>query len=176
VEAAMTLAQRERIIPERVTAITARVTPMVRETLRYDRPKDENQAMFSLPYAIACALVDHTITPGHLDPRSLARADLRRLMDRVSIETDAVTFDVETAPEAACVTVETTDGRRHEETRLFGVGDPRSPISEAAFERKVHRCLEAGLDHRQIGKILELSRRIETLGEIRRFTSLLKAV
>ncbi len=174
VDATVALRERMSIDPERVVCITAWVTPMVRETLCFDRPDNECEAMFSLPFAIACALIDGTVAPQHLNEATLARRDIVRMMDRVSIETDSETFDLDGTPEAARIRVETGENSRWEETRLYPRGDPRSPVGERAFEHKVRCCLESRFEPSRAAEIMETAQALESLDDVRRFTSLLR--
>jgi 2-methylcitrate dehydratase PrpD len=173
VEALRAIVEGADLAPAEVRAIDCTVTPMVAATLCYDRPEDENQAMFSLPYALACILADRTVTPAQISAASLARRDLADLLPVVRYAADPQAFDTTVSPEAARVVVETVDGRRFEEQRLYGSGDPRSPLTDQAFRAKLESCLGTRFGAGRVAGIIETASAIEGLSNTRALTALL---
>ena len=155
-DALLELMEQHGLAADDIVSIDVQVTPMVATTLRFDRPQTSNQAIFSLPYALACIAVDRGASPAHLDPASINRADLQQLMERIGYEANADFFDTQTSPEAAELTLETADHRRFTARRLFARGHPSSPLSRAQFEEKARGCLESRLSPLAVSSLLDL--------------------
>ncbi len=171
--ALLAVLERENLAAAEVRGVHAVVTPMVAETLRFDRPENENQAMFSLTHALACVLTDREVTVGHVDRAALFRPDLRAAAARVSYAADDTAFDLARAPEAARVSVETEDGRRFEETVLRAPGDPASPLDDTAFGHKARSCLRRGLSLSDAERVEAMIGGLDGVSDLRDLTDLL---
>ena len=100
-----------------IRAVHCRVPPVVAANLTYDRPATPGEARFSLPFAVACAMLYGTLGLEHLDDATLAEPALRNAMERVSMTADpGWTADADRArlaPEGAEIRVETATGGAH---------------------------------------------------------------
>ncbi len=124
-----------------VTSIAVSTTQMVVDILRYRVPETETEAMFSLPYALACMLIDNSVDPAHISEESIQRPDVAAAIDKISVSVDSERFQIAENPEAAHVVVKRNDGVVFEATCLHALGDPRNPLSHAEFEKKIAVCL-----------------------------------
>ncbi len=162
-DALLELMEQQGLVADDIASIDVQVTPMVATTLRFDHPKTSNQAIFSLPFALACIAVDRRASPAHLDPASINRGDLQQLMERIGYTANADLFDPKISPEAAELTLETVDHRRFTARRLVARGHPSSPFSQAEFEEKARSCLESRLAPSTISRLLDLLAQDETI-------------
>ncbi len=130
-----------------IEALYLEVPELVRISLVYDRPETPQQAQFSLPYAVACALLQGRVRLEDLAPAEIASEDKRALMELVSIEVSAELSSEEMRaryPESARATLRLKDGSRHEVFCGEAEGMPERPLSEAKLQAKFDSCLSCG--------------------------------
>lgn len=152
--------------PEQVARIEADVSEVAASNLRYRVPSDPNEARFSLPYCLAAALQDGTLTVGSFSQQAVTRAALVPLMERVIMRTDPELMAdraVTESFERGTVTVTLTDGRVLKETVLTPRGHPGAPLSEDDLARKFCDCAEGALPEARIEEALALLARFGAL-------------
>lgn len=103
------------------------------------RPSNPYIAKFSLPYLVAVAIADGNIQRSTFMGASLAREEIRDLMDR----TQVVPLVGSRFPEtfAGRVEVELSDGRVMAEKLEVNLGHPERPLSDEQLERKLRANL-----------------------------------
>ena len=103
IDAVLGLNLRERIDPQQVRRVVARVSERHAAVMPYHLPQDSLQAKFSLEFAIASALVHNAVGFAQLQDAVVRSEVVQRLMATVQIETttefepawrDAAPFDV----------------------------------------------------------------------------------
>ncbi len=130
-----------------IEGIELEVPELVRISLVYDRPETPQQAQFSLPYAVACALLHGHVRLEELTPAEIVSADKRALMARVAVEVSAELSSEEMRaryPESARATLKMKDGSRHEAFCSEAEGMPRRPLNDAKLQAKFDSCLFYG--------------------------------
>ena len=90
-------------------------------------PQTRLAAQMSLPYGVAIALVAGRASLTEYEPRWVADAAVRAMIERVRMTVDPA-LDEGTEPFVAILT---TEGRRLEGHEPIGLGDPRNPLPEA---------------------------------------------
>ncbi|MCI5075381.1 MmgE/PrpD family protein [Oricola sp.] len=105
-------------------------------------PRNIVQAQFSIPYTVACALIDGEVSLRHFSESGMANEDVRSLARRITVETDPVIerawsrgisptrLDAETAAGRISVQVDRP------------LGGPDRPMSDADFLAKFRGCLD----------------------------------
>jgi 2-methylcitrate dehydratase PrpD len=85
IEALLTLRQQHAFAPEHVERVDVHMLEQMVDNLQHDRPQDEKQARFSLPYCAAVALVHGLPRLAHFTPEAVRRpaAAVAALMPRV---------------------------------------------------------------------------------------------
>ncbi|MCZ0734430.1 MmgE/PrpD family protein, partial [Phreatobacter sp. AB_2022a] len=140
VEATLMLRAAHGLRPDAVAAVRCEVTPLVAASLTFDRPETPTEAQFSLPYAVARALVDGRFDMASLAPDALADAAVRRLMPAIGmVASDALArcpADLVHHPEAAVVTIDTHDGRRLTQAVPAATGMPANPMPDKMLDAK----------------------------------------
>jgi 2-methylcitrate dehydratase PrpD len=129
---------------DRVERIDCTATPLVVACLRYPTPESATQAQFSLPFALATALLDGPPAPLHLHPSWLNDKALRRMMARVYLQADpllATASDPLQCAEAARVEVRMDSGDTVGATVLAAKGMPGDPLSTDELRKKFRTCV-----------------------------------
>lgn len=149
VDAALELARAHGIAVGEIAAISCDVPPIVIANLVHDDPATPQQAQFSMPFAIAAALLHGGVELEHLSPATLADPSLRALMAKVAMCSGAVWEDPAyraAAPEGAQVSIALRDGRVVQGFRDFARGAARYPLAADEIDAKFAACLRfAGL-------------------------------
>ncbi len=173
VEALIGIMQQNKIDQNDIESVSITTTSMVLKTLRFDDPQDENQAMFSLPYALACVLIDNDVKPEHISQDSLNRADLQAAMEKISYQISDNLFNLDESPEAACVKVKMNHGEIFELKRLYPTGDPRCPATQTQFGNKIKTCVRGKIN---IDKFINAFENIENTKNINELTNHFKGI
>ena len=137
VEAIASIAIETSEFNRRVLADPAKWHPTTRET-----------ADHSLPYNVACALVDGDITVGTYAPERIADPVVGALMDRTTVDVDPTLTALFPQHLANRVTVTLHSGERLRSEVLDGRGGLGRPMDDADFERKFRRMAEPHLTGR----------------------------
>ncbi|USU18908.1 MmgE/PrpD family protein [Paraburkholderia fungorum] len=142
VEAALRFVDGNEVALDEIRSITLHVngfTKMLCEPLeRKTRPQTAIDAKFSIPFAVASALVNREVGLTSFSPEKLADPAVARLMDRMNYVVDAAA-DFKT-PLDGMVTVTTIGGREVSETVLHPRGHPSNPMSERELLAKFKSC------------------------------------
>ena len=158
-----------KLKPEQVVRIEADVSEVAAANLRYRLPRDPNEARFSLPYCLAAALHDGTLTLGSFSDAAVARPELVPLMERVTMRVDpelSADRAVTESFERGTVTVTLTDGRVLKEAVLTPRGHPGAPLTEDDVARKFRDCAGDALPGPKIEEALGLLARFGTLPSV----------
>ena len=165
VEALSRLVSDHEVAPEAIARIDCAVTPMVAATLRFDRPANPVEALFSLPFTLALAALRGGIGPTDITEAELGDPGVHGLMEKVSYREEAGLTDLAAYPEAARVDLTLTDGRGFSHHCDCATGDPRAPMSDEALLAKFMACAEPVLGGKAAGKLYHLARRADDLSD-----------
>lgn len=150
-----------------IRAVHCRVPPVVVANLTYDRAATPGEARFSLPFAVACAMLYGTLGLEHLDDATLADPALREAMERVSMTADpGWTADADRArlaPEGAEIHVETVTGERIDRFCASARGTVARPLSAAELAAKFLTCAGRAVGPEGAERLHRSLRRLETL-------------
>jgi 2-methylcitrate dehydratase PrpD len=130
-DAVIDLRGRHNLRPEAVTAIEARVHPLVLELMNRPQPETGLSGKFSHQHCAAAALVDGA---GHE-----AQFSDERVLDPVISAVRAVvraTPDTALAEDEVHVTIRLNDGTEHSTHVEHATGSPENPMSDAQLEAK----------------------------------------
>ena len=136
------------IEPEQVRQVRVTTSRRNKSTLRFDRPDDAMQAKFSMPFAMAAAILTRRCSLLELSEDFLCRAGVPALMQRVEVLPD----DIEDprrpgeAPEDV-VEVELHDGVVLRRAVDYARGGPERPLLPGELLGKFETCLAAGQLH-----------------------------
>ncbi|MBL6458857.1 MmgE/PrpD family protein [Belnapia sp. T6] len=164
--------------PEQVATIRAEVSEVAQANLRYRVPRDSNEARFSLPYCLAAALYDGTLTVGSFSPEAIARLELVPLMERIEVAMDPeLTGDRPVAEtfERGSVAVTLTDGSVLRATAVVPRGHPQAPLTDAELEGKFRDCAARVLTPGQADRVWDALSRFGQLDRVAELTALMRA-
>ncbi len=106
-------------------------------------PHDKETADHSFHYCVAVSLLDGACGPAQFTAERIAAADVKELMARTRIESDAELTALWPQASGGGVVVRLRDGRELAKTYKFPPGHPRNPLTDAGIER---RFLELAAD------------------------------
>jgi 2-methylcitrate dehydratase PrpD len=106
------------------------------------RPTTTVEAQFSMPYTVAVALLNGTVTLADFEPSSIKQADRSALALRVEPDLGDPHFTGRMLPTPSRVEVVLTDGTVIEGQRNEAPGHPRDPLSWEQLEVKVRQMVE----------------------------------
>jgi len=101
------------------------------------RPKSRETADHSLPYCIACALVDRKVTTKSFDDDSIQDPRIWEVIDKIKGEASEEFEKMFPAKQPSQVTIKLNDGTEHALYLEYPKGDPREPMTEADLDAKV---------------------------------------
>jgi 2-methylcitrate dehydratase len=139
-------------------------------------PQVRETADHSIPYVIAVALTDGTVTPDSFTPERIHDLALRPLMSKISVRPDEkLTRNWVNAP-AYDITVAMNDGGR----RHFRIDRPHGhasdPLTDQEVEAKFTQNARRLIDHSSAQSLCDLLWRLPELEDINTLTHLLREV
>jgi 2-methylcitrate dehydratase PrpD len=119
--------------PDRVVRITVRGNHLHQRQLSRFPVSSVLQAQFSLPYAVAAAMISGSSGLDQFTEEAIRRTEVAPLAEKIVIEVD------EALPESGEPTLlfELTDGRAFEETVPVPWGHPLNPLSREDLVKKL---------------------------------------
>jgi 2-methylcitrate dehydratase PrpD len=141
-------------------------------------PRTVVHAQFSIPFAIATALVDGCLRLGHFSEAALRREDILGLAQRVDAFVDAdIEHEWSRNISPAKLDVEMEDGETHSLRVDWPLGHPSRPMSAADFDAKATDCLRASvrpLRDESCGQLRNLVEGLESLDDVRALARVLE--
>ena len=175
-DAVRELATEHRLQPDDVRRVTVRSIEAFPRWFHARRPSSLVDAQFSVPHAVAMALLDRPRAEwwhaaNRTDPAVVA------LMDRVVLETDEAAqteyaTNRNSARIPATVVAETSRGP-FQRTRRHARGGPDDPLSWSEVERKYRELSDPVLGPAQATTVVELVDKLETLDSVAVLTAAL---
>jgi 2-methylcitrate dehydratase PrpD len=161
---------REGVDPARVQSVRALVpagaVKLVCEPVAAKcRPKNEYDAKFSIPYAVASGLTRGRLGLAELAPEAFTEPHIQVLMDKVNYEVD----DASTYPRhySGEVVVTLEDGRTLARRVAVNRGNPERPLSNAEIEEKFFENCSLSLDERAARVIRDAVLGMESVSAVR---------
>jgi 2-methylcitrate dehydratase PrpD len=137
IDAAVTIAEREGLAMENVDQITIRTFRTAIELPNEARPSSFESAQFSLPFAVAAALVRGKEALLPLTSAMLEDPQVIGLAERVVLEHDPDLDHLYPSATPTCVLIRTRDGQSYREQRATADGDPSRAFTDAQLLRKL---------------------------------------
>ncbi len=142
--------------------------------LRSVSPRTTEEAQFSLPWPIACALIDGVVGPEQVTGGSLSDAARRELAGRVELVVDP---ELERAfPEQALawVEIETTGGSRARSKISAAAGDADTPLGDEELTDKFRRLTDPVLGTDRAEKLASAIKELPDSVSLEEITKLLR--
>lgn len=172
IDVTLELMAANALAPGDVDQIDCDVSGIVVANLVHLRPRTPQEAQFSLPFAIACALLHGDIGLEHLDAGTLNAPDLQDLMERVTMSSSdrwaRGSNLLRHHPEGAYVTITTQDGRRFERLGRHARGMRQRPLTTEQLHAKFNKCAQQvpGLDDIRLLDRLQHVHQVSSVREI----------
>jgi 2-methylcitrate dehydratase len=140
----------------------------------YARPQSRDTANHSVRFCIAVALVDGQLTADQFEAEKLVSPDILSLVDKSAVYWDE-TLDVHwPAANPTTITMRASAGQEWSETMVFPPGHPNNPLSDDMLEQKFRQLTGKILAAEQIEQVIELTRRLDALPDVRALTDVLR--
>lgn len=164
VDAVLHLQKHHAFTADDVARVECDVPEIVCINLKYDQPLNGQQAQFSLPFAVAQALIAGDVTLKHLENDNVCTPALQSLMMRVSYDTSPRWGEGElstNAPEGAEVLIHLKDGQSlsHFVAKPRGTAD--HPLSDDELNTKFIQCCHPVIGEVNAHKLLTYLWRME---------------
>lgn len=174
VDGLLELQARHGIAAADILGISAVLPPGTLGPLRYPRPQDEMQAKFSMPYVLAAAALDGTLSNSSFTNVAIARPEVARLMDCVHLREDVANRPEDpsgrnsSASFGGFVDVEVTTAAGTVSARVHHpVGSPQRPLSAADRTAKFLDCaVFGGRDADVASEVLPELRRLSQVPDV----------
>ncbi|MGW6796607.1 MmgE/PrpD family protein [Streptomyces chartreusis] len=127
------------VSPHEVDSLDVRVAESVLQPLLHDRPHTGAEGRFSLPYAVAAAVVDGFPTAASFTDAAVRRPEVRRLLERITVSTSPGGDGVLAGDSTVRLT--RRDGTVLERTLRTPPGHPDSPLSPTDLHAKIVGCI-----------------------------------
>ncbi|NNG27771.1 MAG: MmgE/PrpD family protein, partial [Ignavibacteriaceae bacterium] len=120
------------------------------------RPESRETADHSLPYCIACALVDHKITTKSFSDEKMKDPRIWEVIDKIKGKPSKEFEKMFPAKQPSKVVVRTKDGKEYSEYLEYPKGDPREPMTMEDLDNKFNALSSEILDEQQQKEIKEM--------------------
>jgi 2-methylcitrate dehydratase PrpD len=128
-------------------------------------------AKFSIPYAVAAALVRGAADVAAFDPAALGDPKIRGLARRVKVSADPDMSPREVAHPTARVSITLRDGRTLEETTTVVRGDAANPVPAEDVMTKFRELSTPVLGELRCRRVMQAVHELDTLKDIRDLTA-----
>lgn len=142
-DAAGRIVAEHGLAPEDVAAVHVRGSSKLERVVREALPETGLEGKFSVRHAVATAIAHERPGLAEFEDAAVSDPTLRGLAERVTVELDDA-LDPETFHTE--VTIETTDGRRLEQTVVYPPGRPENPVTDETVSAKFLDCAGRVLD------------------------------
>lgn len=134
-DAVQDLVRRHSIRPEAIEAITVHVDSVTLAADIHD-PRDGRQAQFSVPFAVAVAVLEGNAFPSQFTDAKVMDGRVSALMRKITVRADERLDREYPARRGARAEIVLTDGRRLATAVDLARGEPESPLSAEEIEAK----------------------------------------
>ena len=146
-EVTIELLEENDLGPDNISAVEVDAPQIVIDSLIYDIPNRVPQGQFSLPFILACVIIDRRFTVERTGSGALDDMAVRALMPKISMHHDpgltAKSKAAEIGPECARVRIRTKGGKTIERFKSEAIGAPAKPMSEVQVENKFRELATA---------------------------------
>jgi len=120
------------------------------------RPESRETADHSLPYCVACCLVDHGISTRSFSDEKLKDKRIWEVIDKIKGEASEEFEKMFPAKQPSKVVVKTKDGKEYSEYLEYPKGDPREPMTIEDLESKFNGLSAELLDSDRQKKVKDM--------------------
>lgn len=131
--------------------------------LHVKQPETTEQAQYSLPFSVACALLDDVVTAEAVSEtdKGLQNPQRQVLSNKVITHENDDYNALFPAERWAHAVIELKDGRELKSKPSIARGNPENPLTEEELIEKFYTLSQSGLNHQQAKKICQWSLQLE---------------
>ena len=183
ITATLQLTAEEEIDPRNVDNIQVRVnqgaynvvcTPLERKR----RPSSNHEALFSLPYTSASALVRGHVALEDFTSETIQDEEVRSLAQKITpIVDEEIEKEYGRTIGAAIVEITLKNGKKASNRVDFVKGNPKNPMNMEDVEKKVRACVPYSakpLEEKKISVLIDTVKGLETFPDVSRIIDYLK--
>ena len=148
------IALHDRLSAEEIDQVNVYIYPNAIKLAGIRIPKDQDETKFSIPYTLACALLNGSYGIKDMDMSRLTD-DVRALIDKIHLIADEQMEDRAKGIRGTRVEVVMKDGARYAETVLVPKGDPEKPLTRADIVHKLELCAQGHASKEDLTKLVE---------------------
>jgi 2-methylcitrate dehydratase PrpD len=149
IDAAIDLANDNDLTSANVAQIRVFTGEMQMVMLRNERPRTGFEAKFSMPFAMASAIVERKVGLAQLTDAFVLRPDVQALFPKVSYELTKETLDGSAfAPEESVEVVTSSGKTLASDTIKFAKGSHQRPLTQDELREKFDDCLGEQFDRK----------------------------
>jgi 2-methylcitrate dehydratase PrpD len=169
IDAMIAFRERDRVSPDQVKSVQARVHPLVLELVNRPNPALGLEGKFSFQHSMAVALVDGAAFPDQYTDARVNDPTVAHLRGRVE-----ATVDPSLEEDAASVTIVLQDGSSRTQEVSHATGAPDNPLSDAQLEDKFRALTGDVLTRTRCNRLLDMLWDLDRVGDIGEVASLLR--
>ncbi|MBX6752878.1 MAG: MmgE/PrpD family protein [Thermorudis peleae] len=166
-DAMLDLVHKYDLRPEQVVRIDVGVSRYMTSALLHPRPQTALEAKFSLPYAIAIALLDRASGLAQYSEERVHQPDIAAVLERITVAIDPAVEASGFHQMTTRVRVTLHDGRTLETTASSARGHPQRPFSREMLLTKFRDCAGRVLPAEQIDRLIAAIEAIRTAPTVR---------
>ena len=163
--------QKEEIAEVEVRTV-ARAADILADPSKYD-PKTRETADHSLPYCIAAAIVDGTVTPQSFSEKKIFDPEIRRLLPKIKVIADPDFEKTFPALKKAGVCIKTHKNKNFQTEVDFPSGDYREPMDEQTLLSKFDSMVLPLTGKEKRDRIVDTIENLEKLKDVAVLANLL---
>jgi len=172
-DAVQALQEREGFVAGQVSQVQV-VTPAIALIMADPVPKNMLAAKFSIPFAVASALVLGRTDVGAFLSEQVANPQVLAMAQKVAVTADEAMSLRRYDYPAARVSITLDNGRVLEKSVTVQRGDAENPISQQVLEDKFVELSQSVLGEDKTLRVIDVVQRLDDLSDIRDLTRLLR--
>jgi len=174
--ATIRLRNEHEITPEVVEHIDVEVPRDTAAPLAFRVPRTGLEGKFSMPYLIARALIDGKLMLDTFTDEAVRHKEVLQLLEKVDMKVDPNLQSGSDGSRPATVTIRLKNGQTRMLHEKFPKGSPQVPMTRDELQEKFRACARGVIGDASCERTLAYVGRLETMGNIRRLTELLRGV
>jgi len=145
IEACQKIREKHQVSSADIASVDTSISDIAYSILPYRVPNNRTEALFSVPWCAAVALVDGDVGVPSFQPEALARPNLLDLSARISVNEHPRSPGVAFHPDFPdVVTVRLKDGQSFTETVSYPLGSPPRPLATSDLRSKFLENMKLG--------------------------------
>ncbi|MBI2846737.1 MAG: MmgE/PrpD family protein, partial [Chloroflexi bacterium] len=162
IDALLEILRRHTLTSEDVTGVTVE-THVRGSELNSPRPKNEEQAQYSFPFALGAALSEGKVGPEQMSARRLSDPVILKEASKIKLKVSPVVQRLIPQKYGCIVHVQSKDGKTYKLRKDIPKGDAENPMSTEELEAKFLSLASKKLGKRGAKEVLKLVQRLESL-------------